>query len=71
MIHRQVTLIPMIQDAARFEVYVGGQRAPHDRGRFAHLSAARYSSYPMALEASWTLAELPTRREFIAVLGEN
>jgi hypothetical protein len=56
-------------DADRFEVYVGLQRAPHDKGRFAHLAPTRPNYYPVALRAAWPLTELPEWSEFIEVLG--
>jgi len=58
-------------DAATFEVYRGFQRAPHDAGRFAHRPPAREHYYPVALVASWPLANLPDRAQFLATLDRN
>lgn len=49
-------------DAGRLEVYRGGQREAHDRGRFARLGPADLGSltaWPPALVASWPFGALP------------
>lgn len=49
-------------DAGRLEVYRGGQRAPHDRGRFASLGPQALDLltwWPPALVASWPFGALP------------
>jgi hypothetical protein len=56
-------------DASRLEVYIGAQRAPHEKGRFAHLPPAPNGYYLPALCASWPLAELPTMTEFFDALS--
>jgi hypothetical protein len=58
-------------DAQTFEVYVGFQSAPHDKGRFAsrppykpeHQRSTDY--YPVALVGSWPLGELPDEKTFV------
>lgn len=58
-------------DVERFEVYRGFQHHPHDKGRFAAHSPRddRYGGpyYPVALVASWPLAELPSDDDLRAV----
>jgi hypothetical protein len=56
-------------DAATFEVYRGFQQAPHTAGRFADRPSAQEGYYPVALVASWSLANLPSRAEFMALPG--
>lgn len=60
----------------QFEVYEGFQHSPHDKGRFAdrpetvHGTVGSY--YPVALVASWPLAQLPDKDEFLrAMPGEE
>jgi hypothetical protein len=62
----------------RFEVYQGFQHSPHDKGRFADREPAERGGsgvgtyYPVALVASWPLAQLPDRDEFLrAMPGEE
>lgn len=61
-------------DAEVFETYQGFQTSPHNRGRFAALPLPReYTAtpdyYPVALAASWPLAELPSEEELCTALG--
>jgi hypothetical protein len=58
-------------DAATFEVYRGFQRAPHQAGRFADRPRADERCYPVALVASWPLANLPDRAGFVALLDPD
>lgn len=59
-------------DAQSFEVYVGFQKAPHDKGRFAKREHANGDDYhPCALFASWPLARLPGDSEFLAALSDG
>jgi hypothetical protein len=52
----------------RLEVYEGFQKAAHSKGRFAGLASANDGYYPVALVASWPLAELPDDAAFVAAL---
>lgn len=54
-------------DRGVFEVYEGVQQSPHDRGRFAGRPSACDGYAPVALAASWPLAELPDDKTFAAV----
>lgn len=61
-------------DTETFEVYQGFQREPHDRGRFAEREGrdsftGRY--YPVALVASWPLADLPDEETFLATFRSD
>lgn len=58
-------------DTATFEVYRGFQHAPHHAGRFADRPPVDHRCYPVALVASWPLADLPTRAGFLAALDAN
>jgi len=62
-------------DARRFEVYQGGQREPHRRGRFAGRRIApepgRTAFWPAALAASWPFGALPSDDEFTAACRET
>lgn len=67
-------------DADVFEVYRGFQHAKHDKGRFAdrepfkppHRANLATEYWPVALERSWRLVELPTDEEFLNALeGEE
>lgn len=53
-------------DTERFEAYKGFQREPHGKGRFAEREG-RDGYYPVALVASWPLADLPTDAAFLSV----
>ena len=57
-------------DAGRLEVYRGGQREPHDRGRFAPVGPQSLDDltwWPPALVASWPFGALPANAaEFTA-----
>jgi hypothetical protein len=57
-------------DEQRFEVYEGFQRQSHDKGRFAGRDG-RGDYFPVALAASWPLAELPTKDAFLAALTDD
>lgn len=49
-------------DASRLEVYRGGQKDPHERGRFARhgpQAVGDLTFWPPALVASWPLGALP------------
>ncbi|MEV0027850.1 hypothetical protein [Nocardia sp. NPDC050793] len=57
-------------DTSTFETYVGAQRRPHDRGRFAHRRLPDWDPivdkyYPVALVASWPLNAIPTDKAFL------
>lgn len=55
-------------NARRLEVYHGGQRDRHERGRFASREPWTYPGgtfYPVALVASWPFGELPADSDFI------
>jgi hypothetical protein len=54
-------------DTATFEVYRGFQNQAHTAGRFAHRPPAHENYYPVALVASWPLADLPDRASFLAL----
>jgi hypothetical protein len=61
-------------DAGVFEVYRGFQSSPHDKGRFAALPRPRQGRnadkyYPVALVASWPLAEIPDEKDFCEKYG--
>jgi hypothetical protein len=51
-------------DTSTFEVYRGFQRVPHAAGRFADRPPARDEYHPVALLASWPLADLPSWSDF-------
>lgn len=55
----------------RFEVYEGFQRSPHNRGRFAGMKGGSDGYAPVALRASWPLAQLPSEAEFLSATEEN
>jgi hypothetical protein len=55
-------------DAMTFEVYRGSQKAPHTAGRFARRPPAEEGYHPVALVASWPLADLPDWEAFVAPL---
>jgi hypothetical protein len=57
-------------DAQVLEVYVGFQRGPHQKGRFASMQSGDGSDgyYPVRLLKSWPLAELPDGDQFVAEL---
>lgn len=50
-----------------FEVYKGGVRVPHARGRFAHMKTEEETQgyHPIALLASWSFDSLPTDADFV------
>lgn len=53
-------------DEGRFEAYQGFQKSSHGKGRFASMEKLADSDYyPVALAASWPLAELPSNKDFI------
>lgn len=56
-------------DTATFEVYRGFQNQPHTTGRFAHRPPVHENYYPVALVASWPLADLPDQASFLALPG--
>lgn len=56
-------------DAKAFEVYAGGPRERHDRGRFANRTSALDGFYPAALVASWPLDALPDEASFLAAFS--
>jgi len=56
-------------DAATFEVYRGFQEAPHAAGRFARRPPVVEGYHPVALVASWPLADLPDQAGFLALPG--
>lgn len=67
-------------DAETFEVYRGFQHEPHNKGRFAERvpregrSSSFFSGghyYPVALVASWPLADLPDEETFLATFRSN
>jgi len=53
-------------DADTFEVYRGHQDEPHEAGRFAARANPEIGCYPIALVASWPLADLPHHDAFLA-----
>jgi hypothetical protein len=61
-------------DTQVFEVYIGFQREPHTRGRFADMLAdARFEGryWPVALAASWPLDQLPENGEFLRAVRDD
>jgi hypothetical protein len=55
-------------DQGVFEVYRGFQKAPHSRGRFAHLTGSD-GYVPVALVATWSLGDLPDHERFLAAIA--
>jgi hypothetical protein len=58
-------------DREIFEAYVGFQRQPHSRGRFAQRPVpptAAKGFWPLALVAEWPLMQLPADDEFCQML---
>lgn len=59
-------------DTNVFEVYVGFQKAPHDKGRFADKHSVERTEindttyYPVRLILSYSLNELPTMEKFMS-----
>lgn len=60
-------------DAQVFEVYRGGQKEPHDKGRFAARQKVRWQGehFPCALVVSWPLADLPAEDVFVETLQSD
>lgn len=57
-------------DAETFEVYEGFQKQAHDKGRFA-AREGKGDYFPVALRASWLLADLPDEAAFMAACEDN
>ncbi|MFG1949291.1 hypothetical protein [Nonomuraea sp. NPDC048826] len=55
-------------DSQVFEVYRGGQAAPHNRGRFAAAHPAESGHWPVALVMGWRFDQLPSDEEFLTAL---
>jgi hypothetical protein len=58
-------------DAGTFEAYVGFQRQPHSKGRFADREPLKNGYFPVALVASWPLDSLPSGGTFASALEDT
>ncbi|MFA5186570.1 MAG: hypothetical protein WC551_08860 [Patescibacteria group bacterium] len=55
-------------DANVLEVYKGYQKSPHTKGRYA--GAAQRAYYPCALVATFSLAKLPSKKNFLKAIAD-